>query len=217
MGIFFNQGQVCSATSRLLVQEGLYPKLIERLVQQASQIPIGDGLAEGTLLGPLVSEGQHRKVLEAIAQARNEGATLLCGGQRPAHLPNGWFVEPTIFTDVPANSALWCEEIFGPVLAVRTFTDEAEAIALANDSQYGLAAAVMSRDTARCQRVARALRVGIVWINCSQPTFVQAPWGGYKQSGIGRELGVWGLSNYLETKQITAYSSDEKWGWYLPG
>jgi betaine-aldehyde dehydrogenase len=217
MGIFFNQGQVCSATSRLLVQEGLYPQLIERLVAQAKQIPIGDGLADGTLLGPLVSAGQYHKVLDAIAQAQRDGATLLCGGQRPAHLDTGWFVEPTIFTDVPADSALWCEEIFGPVLAVRTFHDEADAIAQANHSHYGLAAAVMSADTARCQRVARALRVGIVWINCSQPTFVQAPWGGYKQSGIGRELGEWGFSNYLETKQITEYTSTEAWGWYVHG
>ncbi|MEN0104974.1 MAG: aldehyde dehydrogenase family protein [Pseudomonas sp.] len=215
MGIFFNQGQVCSATSRLLVQEGLYPRLIERLVAQAGKIRIGDGLADGTLLGPLVSEGQYRKVLAAIAQAQQDGATLLCGGKRPAHLDKGWFIEPTIFTNVPADSALWCEEIFGPVLAIRTFKDEADAIAQANNSQYGLAAAVMSTDTARCQRVARALRVGIVWINCSQPTFVQAPWGGYKHSGIGRELGEWGFANYLETKQITAYTSAEKWGWYL--
>jgi betaine-aldehyde dehydrogenase len=100
---------------------------------------------------------------------------------------------------------------------VRTFHDEADAIAQANHSHYGLAAAVMSADTARCQRVARALRVGIVWINCSQPTFVQAPWGGYKQSGIGRELGEWGFSNYLETKQITEYTSAEAWGWYVRG
>ena len=215
MGIFFNQGQVCSATSRLLVEESLYPRLIERLVQQAKRIRIGDGMSEGTLLGPLVSEGQYRKVLEAIAQAQRDGATLLCGGQRPAHLSQGWFVEPTLFTDVASDSALWREEIFGPVLAVRTFRDEADAIAQANNSQFGLAAAVMSKDNARCQRVARALRVGIVWINCSQPTFVQAPWGGYKHSGIGRELGEWGLSNYLETKQITAYTSAEPWAWYL--
>lgn len=215
MGIFFNQGQVCSATSRLLVQEGLYPRLIERLVAQAARIRIGAGNAPDTQLGPLVSEGQYHKVLDAIAQGQREGARLRCGGKRPEHLPQGWFVEPTIFDQVPENSALWCEEIFGPVLAVRTFSDEADAITQANRSVFGLAAAVMSRDSERCQRVARALRVGIVWINCSQPTFVQAPWGGYKHSGIGRELGVWGLSNYLETKQITEYTSDEPWGWYL--
>ncbi len=214
MGIFFNQGQVCSATSRLLVQESLYPRLIERLVEQARRIRIGDGLSADTLLGPLVSEGQYHKVLDAIEQARRDGATLLCGGKRPADLSKGWFIEPTIFTDVPVDSVLWCEEVFGPVLAVRTFSDEADAIRQANHSQYGLAAAVMSRDTARCQRVARALRVGIVWINCSQPTFVQAPWGGYKHSGIGRELGEWGFGNYLETKQITEYTSNEPWGWY---
>lgn len=215
MGIFFNQGQVCSATSRLLVQDSLYPRLIERLVAQAARIRVGAGHEPDTQLGPLVSEGQYHKVLDAIAQGQREGARLRCGGKRPEHLARGWFVEPTIFDQVPENSALWCEEIFGPVLAVRTFSDEADAIAQANRSVFGLAAAVMSRDSERCQRVARALRVGIVWINCSQPTFVQAPWGGYKHSGIGRELGVWGLSNYLETKQITEYTSDEPWGWYL--
>lgn len=215
MGIFFNQGQVCSATSRLLVQESLYPRLIERLVAQAARIRVGAGHEPDTQLGPLVSEGQYHKVLDAIAQGQREGARLRCGGKRAEHLARGWFVEPTIFDQVPENSALWCEEIFGPVLAVRTFSDEADAIAQANRSVFGLAAAVMSRDSERCQRVARALRVGIVWINCSQPTFVQAPWGGYKHSGIGRELGVWGLSNYLETKQITEYTSDEPWGWYL--
>ena len=215
MGIFFNQGQVCSATSRLLVQESLYPRLIERLVAQAALIRVGAGHLPDTQLGPLVSEGQYHKVLDAIARAEREGARLRGGGKRPAHLAQGWFVEPTIFDLVPEDSALWCEEIFGPVLAVRTFSDEADAIAQANRSVFGLAAAVMSRDSERCQRVARALRVGIVWINCSQPTFVQAPWGGYKHSGIGRELGVWGLSNYLETKQITEYTSDEPWGWYL--
>jgi betaine-aldehyde dehydrogenase len=101
-------------------------------------------------------------------------------------------------------------------VCLRAFDDEAEALHLANDSPFGLAAAVMSRDDARCERVARGLRAGIVWINCSQPTFTEAPWGGYKQSGIGRELGEWGFDNYLETKQLTRYTSAEPWGWYLP-
>ncbi|MDH4567101.1 aldehyde dehydrogenase family protein [Pseudomonas sp. BN414] len=214
-GIFWNQGQVCSATSRLLVQDGLHDRLLERLVEEARRIRIGHGLESGTLLGPLVSGGQHEKVLQAIARGRQEGALLVSGGSRPAYLERGWFVEPTIFADTPLDSSLWCEEIFGPVLAVRRFSDEAEALRLANASRFGLAAAVMSADLDRCERVSRALRAGIVWVNCSQPTFTQAPWGGYKQSGLGRELGVWGLNNYLEVKQVTEYRSQQPWGWYL--
>ncbi|MGQ3029226.1 MAG: aldehyde dehydrogenase family protein, partial [Ferrovibrionaceae bacterium] len=120
-----------------------------------------------------------------------------------------------VLTDVPLDSAAWREEIFGPVVCLRRFADEAEGVRLANASCYGLAAAVMSADLDRAERVAAALRAGIVWINCSQPTFTEAPWGGYKQSGIGRELGRWGLDNYLETKQITRYVSDDPWGWYI--
>ena len=214
-GIFWNQGQVCSATSRVLVEESLYPALLERLVAEAAKIRIGNGLEEGTLLGPLVSKGQYEKVLAAIERGRSEGATVAGGGKRPAGLNTGYFLEPTILADMPEESFVWREEIFGPVVCVKPFKDEADAIRMANDSRFGLAAAVMSTDKARCERVARAFRAGIVWINCSQPTFTEAPWGGYKQSGIGRELGRWGLSNYLETKQITSFNSDNPWGWYI--
>ncbi len=214
-GIFWNQGQVCSATSRVLVEESLYPALLERLVAEAAKIRIGDGLKDGTLLGPLVSKGQHDKVLAMIERGRAEGATIAHGGKRPEGLDTGYFLEPTILTDMGEDNFVWREEIFGPVVCVKTFRDEADAIRMANDSKFGLAAAVMSKDKARCERVARAFRAGIVWINCSQPTFTEAPWGGYKQSGIGRELGKWGLSNYLEVKQITAFNSDEPWGWYI--
>ena len=214
-GIFWNQGQVCSATSRLLVQAGIADRLLERLADEAAKIPIGSGLDPKTLLGPLVSAGQHDKVLGYIAEGRREGLTLVTGGRRPPHLHRGYFLEPTIFADVPETSRLWREEIFGPVLVVRRFETEAEAVGLANDTPFGLAAAVMSEDDDRCDRVADALRAGIVWVNCSQPTFTQAPWGGYKQSGIGRELGIWGLENYLEVKQVTRFVSGEPWGWYL--
>ena len=214
-GIFWNQGQVCSATSRLLVEAPLAPRLLARLAEAAKKIRIGDGLAPGTLLGPLVSRGQYEKVRGFIDRARGERIPLLVGGGRPAGLDSGYFLEPTVFVDVPVESELWREEVFGPVLAVRTFRDEAEAVRLANDSPFGLAAAVMSADLERCRRVARRFRAGIVWINCSQPTFSQAPWGGMKQSGIGRELGRWGLANYLEVKQVTTYESADPWGWYL--
>ncbi|MEO7796083.1 MAG: aldehyde dehydrogenase family protein [Thermoanaerobaculia bacterium] len=214
-GIFWNQGQVCSATSRLLIEEALAPKFLARLAEEAQRIPIGDGLAPGTLLGPLVSRSQHEKVLGYIDRARAAKISLLTGGGRPPGLERGYFLEPTVFVDVPVDSELWREEVFGPVLAVRTFRDEAEAVRLANDTPFGLAAAVMSADIERCRRIARRFRAGIVWINCSQPTFSQAPWGGVKQSGIGRELGEWGLANYLEVKQVTTHESTAPWGWYL--
>jgi len=214
-GIFWNQGQVCSATSRVLVERSLYPALLQRLSDEAQKIRIGNGLEAGVLLGPLVSAGQHVKVSTAITQGIADGARLICGGKRPAEQDQGWFMQPTVFADVPLDCALWREEIFGPVVCVNPFDTEAEALQLANDSEFGLAAAVMSRDLQRCERVAQALQAGIVWINCSQPTFSELPWGGVKRSGIGRELGEWGLDNYLETKQITRYESSEAWGWYL--
>lgn len=213
-GIFWNQGQVCSATSRVLVQQEIYPELLQRLSVAAQKIKIGNGLDAGVKLGPLVNAKQYQQVMQAIRQGQADGVQLLSGGQRPAHLPQGFYVEPTIFVDVPLEHPLWTDEIFGPVVAIRAFQHEQEAIQLANNSIFGLAGAVMSKDLTRCQRVARKLRAGIIWINCSQPTFTEAPWGGYKQSGIGRELGVWGLENYLEIKQITSYSSDQPWGWY---
>ncbi|MDD1967037.1 aldehyde dehydrogenase family protein [Pseudomonas putida] len=214
-GIFWNQGEVCSATSRVLVQRDLYEPLLQRLVEQTRSLKIGQGLEEDVLLGPLVNRGQYDKVLAAIARGQEEGATLLYGGTRPPGCDKGFFLTPAIFADVPQDSWIWNEEIFGPVVCVRPFTDEAEAVRSANDSRFGLAAAVMSADLPRAERVARKLRAGIVWINCSQPTFTEAPWGGYKQSGIGRELGEWGLNNYLETKQITRYDSQQPWGWYI--
>lgn len=213
-GIFWNQGQVCSATSRVLVEAPLYPRLLERLVEEAQKIRIGNGLDEGTLLGPLVNKSQYEDVLRHIDRAVEQGATVACGGRHDG-FDRGFWVAPTVLTDTAPDSDAWVEEIFGPVVCIRPFDTEDEAIRLANDSRFGLAAAVMSADETRCERVARAFRAGIVWINCSQPTFTEAPWGGYKQSGIGRELGRWGLDNYLETKQITSFVSKEPWGWYL--
>ena len=214
-GIFWNQGQVCSATSRVLVEESLYPRLMERLVAETAKIRIGNGLEDGVQLGPIVSEGQYDKILAMIERGKSAGARLTYGGARPEGLANGYFLQPTILTDMEDDNPVWREEIFGPVVCVRPFKDEAEAIRMANDSPFGLAAAVMSDDLDRCERVARAFRAGIVWINCSQPTFTEAPWGGYKKSGIGRELGKWGLANYLEVKQITTFDHRERWGWYI--
>ncbi|OYW54029.1 MAG: aldehyde dehydrogenase [Hyphomicrobium sp. 32-62-53] len=213
-GIFWNQGQVCSATSRLIVQRSLAPRLIERLVAEAAKITIGDGMGAGVLLGPLVSKPQYDKVVGYIAEGQRE-AKLVCGGKRPPGFDAGYFIEPTIFVDVPPQARIWKEEIFGPVLSVAAFDTEAEALHLANDTEFGLAAAVMSSDLDRAERVAGQLEAGVVWINCSQPNFLEPPWGGIKKSGVGRELGLWGLNNFLEPKQTTRYTSSEPWGWYL--
>jgi betaine-aldehyde dehydrogenase len=218
VGIFFNQGQVCSATSRLLVQEGIKDKLIARLVEEAKKIKLGSGFDEEAKMGPIVSEGQYHRVLSYIKRGQDEGAKLLCGGQpTDPKLRQGFFIEPVVFDNVQSNMTVWREEIFGPVLAVMSFKTEQEGLKLANDSTYGLAGAVISKDQDRCKRVVRGLRCGIVWVNCSQPTLVQAPWGGMKQSGSGRELGPWGLMNYLEPKQVTSWVDPQEkgWNWYL--
>ncbi|KAI3454559.1 hypothetical protein Pfo_011222 [Paulownia fortunei] len=213
-GCFWTNGQICSATSRLLVHESIAEAFLDKLVKWCENIKISDPLEEGCRLGPIVSSGQYEKVMKFISTAKDEGATILCGGARPQHLKKGFFIEPAIITDVKTSMQIWREEVFGPVLCVKTFTTEDEAIELANDTHYGLGAAVLSQDLERCERMTKAFQVGIVWVNCSQPCFSQAPWGGKKRSGFGRELGEWGLDNYLNVKQVTQYVSDDQWGWY---
>ncbi|KAF5807141.1 putative betaine-aldehyde dehydrogenase [Helianthus annuus] len=215
-GCFWTNGQICSATSRLLVHESIADEFVDKLVKWTKNIKISDPLEEGCRLGPIVSGGQYEKVLKFVSTAKSEGATVLCGGERPPHLEKGFYIEPAIITNVSTSMQIWKEEVFGPVLCVKTFATEEEAIELGNDTHYGLAAAVISDDLERCDRVSKALDVGCVWVNCSQPCFCQAPWGGKKRSGFGRELGEWGLENYQNVKQVTRYLSDEAWGWYKP-
>jgi betaine-aldehyde dehydrogenase len=215
-GCFWTNGQICSATSRLIVHESIATEFLNRMVKWIKNIKISDPLEEGCRLGPVVSEGQYEKILKFISNAKSEGATILTGGSRPEHLKKGFFVEPTIITDVTTSMQIWKEEVFGPVLCVKTFSTEEEAIDLANDTIYGLGSAVISNDLERCERITKSFKAGIVWINCSQPCFTQAPWGGIKRSGFGRELGEWGLDNYLSLKQVTQYISNEPWGWYQP-
>jgi betaine-aldehyde dehydrogenase len=202
-GIFYNAGQMCSATSRLIVERSIGPDLVDCVVDLAERLKPGDPLDPATNLGPLTTKAQRTKVLGYIAKGKAEGLKLLTGGGVPHGIGRGWFVDPAIFADVPRNSTLWREEIFGPVLCVHTFDSEREAVDLANDSEFGLVATVVSRDEERAQRVARALQAGHVWINSPQTIFVETSWGGLKASGIGRELGPWGLSAYLEVKHVT--------------
>jgi betaine-aldehyde dehydrogenase len=213
--IYANSGQVCSAGSRLVVQRTLADKFVAELVRRAGKIVVGDGFDPATEMGPLVSARQRDRVEAYLAIGRAEGATLACGGSRPTGVaPNGNFLEPTIFTDTTPGMRIVREEIFGPVLAVQVFDDEADAVRLANDSPYGLAGAVFTSDAARAHRVIRKLRAGITWINAYHPTYNEAPWGGYKQSGIGRELGTYGYDAYTEVKQINVNLAVEPSGWF---
>jgi len=214
-GIFWNKGEVCSATSRVLVERRLYPRLLERLKSEAEKIVIGPGDQAGVKLGPIVSKNQYEKVMGFLDRAQHCGAQRLTGGGRPDGMETGYYIAPTIYADVPLDAEIWCEELFGPVVCINPFDTEDEAISLANNGPFGLAGAVMSDDLERCDRVASRLRAGIIWVNCSQPTFIQAPWGGYKSSGIGRELGEAGFEAYRELKQITRFDHHETWGWYL--
>ena len=201
-GGFFNAGQICSATSRVLVADNLADEFLQRLQARAEGIRVADPFAEDVEMGALINRAQYQRVLGHIQRGIDEGARLVCGGARPEGLEKGFFIRPTVFTDVPLSSALWNEEIFGPVLCVRRFATEAEAIALANDSDFGLVASVVSANVETAERVANALQAGLVWINAPQVIFPQTAWGGYKQSSIGRELGPWGLAAFQEVKHV---------------
>jgi len=215
-GIFICAGQVCSATSRLIVQEGVKPKLMEMLVDKATKIARGDPMLDSTLLGPMCSLDQQGKVLKMIEQSVAGGAKLLCGGGVPAEYKGtkAAFVEPTILDDVPLDNLGWVDEIFGPVLSVRSFSTEQEALQLANGTNFGLANAVFTADNTRLERVASRLHAGVVWKNCSQPIPCSMPFGGFKKSGFGKEFGGEGLDEYLQTKSMLECDSGYSWKWY---
>jgi betaine-aldehyde dehydrogenase len=183
------------------------------MVAKAKSIKLGPPLDRETKMGPLVSKEQYERVRQYQEIGKGE-AKLVAGGGRPHSPAKGYYVEPTIFADVDNSARVAREEVFGPVAAVIPFEGENEAIRIANDTPYGLAAAVWSRDIFRALRVVKAVRAGIVWVNHMQPTYVEAPWGGYKQSGFGRELGPWGIEEYLETKQVHINLNEQPIGWY---
>ena len=212
-GVFINQGEVCSAGSRILVEKSIYSKFVEAMSAKAKTIRLGPPLERETKMGPLVSKEQFDRVRSYQELGKKE-AKVAAGGGRSSKIARGYYVEPTIFYDVDNSARIAQEEIFGPVAAVIPFGNEADAIRIANDTPYGLAAAVWSRDIFKAFRVVKALRAGIVWVNHMQPTYVEAPWGGYKQSGFGRELGPWGIEEYLETKQVHINLNEQPIGWY---
>lgn len=215
IGIFFNQGQICSAGSRILVEESLHDKFVSRLKERAEAITLGNPL-DNPDMGPIVNEIQMKRILDYIEIGKKEGAKLVCGGYKveDGDLKKGYFIKPTIFDNCTSDMRIVKEEIFGPVVVVSTFKTEEEAIEMANDTPYGLAGAVFTSDGARALRVIKEIRAGITWINCYNPCFNEAPWGGYKMSGIGRELGVHGLEEYQEIKQININLNPGVLGWY---
>ena len=212
-GVFINQGEVCSAGSRILVQRPIYNKFVEAMAAKAKTIKLGPPLERETKMGPLVSKEQYDHVRSYLELGRKEGK-LAAGGDRPKDIERGYYVMPTIFYDVDNSARIAREEIFGPVASVIPFDDEADAVRIANDSPYGLAAAVWTRDIFKAFRAVKKIRAGIVWVNHMQPTYVEAPWGGFKQSGFGRELGPWGIEEYLETKQVHINLNETPIGWY---
>lgn len=214
--VFFHGGQVCSAGSRLIIEESIHDKFVEELVKRSKKIKLGNGFDESTQSGPLISNEHRDKVEKYVEIGRQEGAKLVLGGSRPKQeeLQNGSFYLPTIFTECKADMRIVQEEVFGPVLTIETFQTEEEAVTRANDTIYGLAGAVFTNDIAKAENVAAKLRMGTVWINDFHPYFAQAPWGGYKQSGFGRELGHIGLEEYTEVKHIFRNKKPAAVNWF---
>ncbi|CAE6898215.1 MULTISPECIES: aldehyde dehydrogenase [Paraburkholderia] len=203
-GIFAATGQTCIAGSRLLVQNGVYDEVVSRVVQLARTARMGDPMEAGTQVGPITTRPQYEKVLNYIQIARSEGATLALGGKPAARAEcgTGWFIEPTIFTDVDNRMRIAQEEVFGPVLSVIRFEDEEQAIDIANDVRFGLGAGVWTSDIGRAFRMAERLQSGTVWVNTYRAVSYMSPFGGYKDSGLGRENGAHAINDYLQTKSV---------------
>lgn len=204
VGIISNQGQICTATSRILVQQDVYPEYVDRFKRICQENKVGNPFEDDTFQGPQITSAQYDRILGYIETGKNEGASLVAGGAPYKNVGEGkgFFIEPTVFIDVKENMKIFQEEVFGPFVSITPFKTEEDAIRLANSTSYGLGAAVFSRDIERGHRVAARLESGMVWINSSNDSDPRVPFGGVKQSGIGRELGEAGLAGYSQTKAI---------------
>lgn len=209
-GIFFNHGQCCCAGSRVYVQSGVYDKFVQRFKERANQNKVGDPFHHETFQGPQVSQVQYDRIMGYIQEGKKEGATVLTGGER--HGDKGYFIQPTIFSDVTENMKIVQEEIFGPVCSISKFETEEEVIKTGNNTTYGLAAAVHTQSLNTAIRVSNQLRAGTVWVNQYNMLHHQIPFGGYKESGIGRELGEAALANYTQTKSVSIRLGDALFG-----
>lgn len=215
-GGFFNQGQNCTAVTRLLLHESIYDEFIEKYIERVDKIRVGDPLDESTEMGALISKEHLESVERYFQKSVSEGGTVLAGGSRPSapELVDGYFFLPTVVADVKHTDTIACEEIFGPVVAVMPFRTEEEAVGMANDTVYGLAGGVWTSDIKRAFRVAKAIRAGYVWVNTYGGIVPETPYGGFKQSGMGKELGSEGIDGYLETKCVNIYLEQNPPKWY---
>eukprot|EP00455_Lapot_gusevi_P041735 TRINITY_DN4879_c0_g1_i12.p1 TRINITY_DN4879_c0_g1~~TRINITY_DN4879_c0_g1_i12.p1 ORF type:complete len:477 (-),score=147.15 TRINITY_DN4879_c0_g1_i12:76-1314(-) len=216
---FIASGQTCVMGARLLVHQSIFDDVVNRFVTKVKQIRLGDPFATTTQMGPVISARQLKQVESFVEVARQEGATILCGGKRPSNLPppfhQGFYYEPTVIGGVTRHMSVVREEVFGPVVVVYSFKDEAEAIELANDSPYGLAAAVWTQDVKRAHRVAHQLDVGLVWVNDHHRNSPSSPWGGMKDSGMGRENGWEAYREYSQTKSVVLNLSEQPFDWFV--
>ena len=214
--IYCNAGQVCSAGSRMVIEDSIYPQFLKKMIERAGKIKVGPGLDDDSEMGPLVSEQQLHRVMEYIDIGKKEGAKLEVGGERLKgdKYGEGYFVSPTIFSEVKPDMRIVQEEIFGPVVVIQKFSTEEQALELANGTAFGLAGAVFTNDVTRAHRVVKGIRAGITWVNGYHSTYNECPWGGYKQSGWGRELGTFGLEEYTEVKQVNINLDPQPVGWF---
>ncbi|SCY10084.1 betaine-aldehyde dehydrogenase [Desulfoluna spongiiphila] len=214
--VFFHAGQICSAGARLMVEASIHDRFVSELQKRMEKIQLGNGFDANTQMGPLISEEHRSKIEDYVDLAKKEGATLVLGGRRPEapELENGFFYLPTLFTGCTSQMRIIREESFGPVITVEKFEGEEEALRLANDTDHGLSAGFWTNDPARIERMSRKLRFGTVWVNDFNVYFAQAPWGGYKQSGMGRELGMTGLEEYCELKHVFQNFNTKPVNWF---
>ncbi len=215
-GVFFHAGQICSAGARVMVQDTIFDRFSEALLERMRRIRLGNGFDEKTQMGPLISAAHLAKVESYVEIAKQEGARLLLGGERPSEpeFQKGFFYLPTLFTDCSNDMRIVQEEVFGPVITLEKFSTEEEVVERANSTIYGLSAGFWTKDSDRIKRVSRGLRFGTVWVNDFNVYFTQAPWGGYKQSGFGRELGKIGLEEYTEVKHIFQNHNAQPFNWF---